>query len=161
MKTALKLLKNPTSLIGILLLLAYAGVALFAPLIAPVPKNSRDAYMIPRDGFKNTPALPSEKHILGTTEGQYDIFYGIVWGTRIALFVGVFITAVTVVIGLLVGVLSAFYGGWLDDVEMSPCAIRLASRDDAGSINDIQNHYVVHSTATFLTEPLTLAQKTD
>lgn len=42
---------------------------------------------------------------------------------------------------------------------MSACSIRLANRDEAGVINDIQNHYVVHSTATFLTEPLTLEQR--
>ena len=42
---------------------------------------------------------------------------------------------------------------------MSACSLRLATRDDAGTINDIQNHYVVHSTATFLTEPLTLDQR--
>jgi len=42
---------------------------------------------------------------------------------------------------------------------MSACTIRTATRDDAEAINDIQNHYVVHSTATFLTEPLTLAQR--
>jgi phosphinothricin acetyltransferase len=42
---------------------------------------------------------------------------------------------------------------------MSACAIRSATRDDARAINDIQNHYVVHSTATFLTEPLTLEQR--
>ena len=39
------------------------------------------------------------------------------------------------------------------------CAIRLASRDDASAINDIQNYYVVNSTATFLTEPITLEQR--
>ncbi len=42
---------------------------------------------------------------------------------------------------------------------MSACSIRIAIRDDAGVINDIQNHYVVSSTATFLTEPLTLEQR--
>jgi phosphinothricin acetyltransferase len=42
---------------------------------------------------------------------------------------------------------------------MSACSLRHATRDDAGTINDIQNHYVVHSTATFLTEPLTLEQR--
>lgn len=42
---------------------------------------------------------------------------------------------------------------------MAACAIRTAMRDDAAAINDIQNHYVVNSTATFLTEPLTLAQR--
>jgi len=40
-----------------------------------------------------------------------------------------------------------------------PCLIRPASPPDAEAINDIQNHYVVHSTATFLTEPFTLAQR--
>ncbi len=42
---------------------------------------------------------------------------------------------------------------------MSACSIRLATRADAEAINGIQNHYVVHSTATFLTEPLTLEQR--
>lgn len=42
---------------------------------------------------------------------------------------------------------------------MSTCSIRLADRGDAGAINAIQNYYVVHSTATFLTEPLTLEQR--
>jgi phosphinothricin acetyltransferase len=42
---------------------------------------------------------------------------------------------------------------------MSACLIRPAMRADAEAINAIQNHYVVHSTATFLTEPLTLAQR--
>ena len=42
---------------------------------------------------------------------------------------------------------------------MSALSIRLATRADAEDINSIQNHYVVHSTATFLTEPLTLEQR--
>jgi L-amino acid N-acyltransferase YncA len=40
------------------------------------------------------------------------------------------------------------------------CEIRLAARTDAAAINDIQNYYVVNSTATFLTEPVALAQRT-
>lgn len=39
---------------------------------------------------------------------------------------------------------------------MTVCSIRIAVRDDAAAINEIQNYYVVNSTATFLTEPLTL-----
>ncbi len=42
---------------------------------------------------------------------------------------------------------------------MSACLIRLAAPDDAGIINDIQNHYVLTSTATFHTEPLTLEER--
>jgi len=42
---------------------------------------------------------------------------------------------------------------------MSDCSIRLAAPEDAGIINDIQNHYVLTSTATFHTEPLTLEER--
>lgn len=42
---------------------------------------------------------------------------------------------------------------------MSACSIRLATKAEAEAINSIQNHYVVHSTATFLTEPLTLEER--
>jgi len=43
--------------------------------------------------------------------------------------------------------------------HVNACSIRLAVRGDAGIINDIQNHYVVGSTATFHTEPLTLDER--
>ncbi len=65
-------------------------------------------------------------HLLGTAGGQFDIFYGVVWGTRIALFVGVFITAITLVIGLFIGVISSYYAGWLDDLLMRMTEIFLA-----------------------------------
>jgi peptide/nickel transport system permease protein len=74
--------------------------------------------MIPRDGFATEPELPSDEHPMGTTEGQYDIFYGVVWGTRTAFRVGVVITAITLVIGMAVGSFAAFYGGWFDELLM-------------------------------------------
>jgi peptide/nickel transport system permease protein len=71
--------------------------------------------MIPRDGFGSEPQPPSEEHIMGTTEGQFDIFYGVVWGARTAFRIGVVITVVTLGIGLLIGAISAFYGGFVDE----------------------------------------------
>jgi L-amino acid N-acyltransferase YncA len=44
-------------------------------------------------------------------------------------------------------------------VSVAAVSIRLAAQGDAEAINAIQNHYVVHSTAIFLTEPLTLEQR--
>jgi len=118
MKVLVRLLKNPTSLTGIVLLIAFVVMAAGAPLFAPPPPNSRDPYMIPRDGFSTTPAAPSPAHPLGTTEGQYDIYYGIFWGTRTAFRIGVVITIFTAVIGLFVGSISGFFGGWLDELLM-------------------------------------------
>jgi peptide/nickel transport system permease protein len=113
-----KLTQNPIALIGIVLLSFYALVAIFAPQIAPTPENARDEYMIPFKGFSPVPEPPSEEHILGTTEGQYDIFYGVVWGTRTAFRIGVVITLMTTIIGLVIGSISGFYGGWIDEVLM-------------------------------------------
>lgn len=44
-------------------------------------------------------------------------------------------------------------------MSVAALSIRLAAHGDVEAINSIQNHYVVNSTATFLTEPLTLAQR--
>ncbi|MDY6877124.1 MAG: ABC transporter permease [Chloroflexota bacterium] len=118
MKIIKKLLIAPTSLAGILLLLAFAVIAVAAPWIAPPPEGGRDSYMIPRDGFSSTPQSPNDEHPFGTTEGQYDIYYGVIWGTRTAFRVGVVITISTTIIGLLVGSVSAYYGGWLDEMLM-------------------------------------------
>jgi peptide/nickel transport system permease protein len=113
-----KLLRNPISVIGIILLFAFIMIAILAPVIAPPPENSRDNFMIPHDGFSIQPNPPDEEHLLGTTEGQYDILYGVVWGTRTAFRVGVVITLVTTLIGLIVGSLAGFYGGWFDELLM-------------------------------------------
>jgi peptide/nickel transport system permease protein len=113
-----KLLKNPTSLAGIIILIAYLIIAIGAPWFAPVPERSRNEYMIPRDGFSSTPQPPSEEHRFGTTEGQYDIYYGVIWGTRTAFRIGVVITFITTTIGIIVGSISGFYGGWIDELLM-------------------------------------------
>ncbi|MGQ9600963.1 MAG: ABC transporter permease, partial [Anaerolineae bacterium] len=126
MKTVQRLLKNPTSLAGIILLVIYVVLAIGAPRFAPPPPRSRDPYMIPRDGFATEPRPPDKEHPMGTTEGQYDIYYGVIWGTRTAFRVGVAITVFTTIIGLLIGSISAYYGGWIDEILMRITEIFMA-----------------------------------
>ena len=57
-------------------------------------------------------------HLLGTAQGQYDIFYGIVWGTRTAFKTGFIVVVATVLIGVVLGSVAAYYGGAVDDVIM-------------------------------------------
>lgn len=116
MKTFRKLVKNPISLTGLILVLLFIAIAIAAPWIAP-PKYS-DHYRIPRDGYSATPRPPDEKHPLGTTEGQYDILYGVVWGTRTAFRIGLIVTGLIVLIGITIGSVSAYYGGIIDEVVM-------------------------------------------
>lgn len=133
------LLKTPASIVGFTLIVFFVIIAVFAPVFAP-PKPTGDPYQIPRDGFtsdprppgtewkRNTPPLPfwwkaltgKDKwvHLMGTAEGQYDIYYGIVWGTRTAFKTGLVVTIVTVIIGILIGSISAYFGGLVDNIIM-------------------------------------------
>ena len=109
-----RMLKNPVSLVGILLVLMFVAIAILAPVLAP-PVRPEEPYRIPRDGYLAEPKPPSAEHPFGTTEGQYDIYYGVIWGTRTAFRVGVLITIATIIIGLVVGTTSGYFGGWVDE----------------------------------------------
>lgn len=119
------LLKNPVSVLGTILVILFALVALFAPLIAPASIPS-EPYQIPRDGFSAEPQPPRTGDPFGTTQGQYNIFYGVVWGTRTAFKIGLTVTSLTFLIGGLVGSVSAYLGGWADEVIQRIVEIFLA-----------------------------------
>jgi peptide/nickel transport system permease protein len=72
------------------------------------------------------PEPPSSVHPFGTSQGQYDLFYGVVWGARTAFRIGLIVTALTVAFGGLVGAISAFLGGWADEVIQRVVEIVLA-----------------------------------
>ena len=57
-------------------------------------------------------------HLWGTASGQWDIYYGVIWGTRTAFQTGLMITAIVLVIGVLLGSISAYYGGLVDNIIM-------------------------------------------
>ncbi|MEL4376711.1 ABC transporter permease [Brucella cytisi] len=118
MKLLRYLLRNPVSLIGVLILLAFVLVAIFAPVLAPPQEFQMSVYDTPRAGFLATPQPPSAEAIFGTTEGQYDIYYAVIWGTRTAFKIGLGVVAISVLIGTLIGSLAAYYGGTVDEVLM-------------------------------------------
>lgn len=143
---ARNILKNPLSLIGIGLIVFFIIISLTAPWIAP-PYAARDPYKIPRDGYgpvpkepgtvwkSNPPPLPGwlkilgyEQwiHFFGTASGQWDIFYGVIWGARSALKVGVIIEGLTLLFGILVGSISGFYSGRIDTILMRITEIFMA-----------------------------------
>ncbi|NLM68560.1 MAG: ABC transporter permease [Firmicutes bacterium] len=119
-----KLIRNPISLIGLIILLGFILVAILAPVIAPLPEDvlarnpNADPYRIPRYGFASTPTPPSKEHPMGLTEGQLDIFYGIVWGTRTAFKVGLTVISISCLIGIIIGSVSAYIGGKFDEIVM-------------------------------------------
>ena len=128
--TTRKLLKqlftNPLSLTGIILIVFFVVIAIFAPVLAPPAPRARDPYDMPRLGYSAEPQPPSQEAIFGTAEGQYDIYYGVVWGTRTAFKAGLIVTAATLFIGLSLGTLAGYYGGPLDEVLMRIVEIFMA-----------------------------------
>lgn len=133
------LLKTPASISGTVLIVFFILLAIAAPVLAP-PANPNDPYKIPRDGFKaepkpmgtewkvRPPDLPfwwkavtgKDKwvHIFGTAQGQFDIYYGVIWGTRTAFRTGLIVVISTLILGIVVGAVSAYYGGWVDNLLM-------------------------------------------
>jgi peptide/nickel transport system permease protein len=109
--------ESPLSLIGTSIILFFILLAVLAPYIAP-PRPGRDPFEIPRFGYVPTPSPPSPEHPFGLTEGQYDLFYGCVWGTITAFRVGFLGVSGSLLIGILVGALAGYFGGLLDDILM-------------------------------------------
>jgi peptide/nickel transport system permease protein len=119
------LLRNPVSITGLVIVLGFVLTAILAPVLAPPPIPSQP-FQIPRDGFQAEPVPPSAKHPFGTTQGQYDIYYGVVWGTRTAFEIGMIVTGLTVLIGGTVGAVSAYVGGGMDELIQRMVEIVLA-----------------------------------
>jgi peptide/nickel transport system permease protein len=107
-----KMFARPSLVAGSAIVLAFLVVAIAAPIIAPPEGES--PYLIPRDGLSPIPRPPGPDHPLGTMEGQGDVFYGLIWGTRLAFWVGLTITLGRVLIGVPLGLLSGYYGGLVD-----------------------------------------------
>jgi peptide/nickel transport system permease protein len=121
--------RKPMSLLGVGLIGFFFVVAAGAPVLAPPPANSRDPYIIPQSGYSPDPAKPSKEHPFGTTEQQYDLYYGMVWGTRTAFRVAVKVVATSVIVGVLLGGIAGFYGGWVDEAIMRFTDVVLAFPD--------------------------------
>jgi len=121
-----QLRRNPLSIAGLSILLIFMCIAIFAPVIAPAPEGHRNPDQIPRDGYSPTPQPPSEEHIFGTTQGQYDIYYGVIWGTRSAFKVGLIVISSVLLIGIALGSIAGYFGGVIDEIIMRITDVFLA-----------------------------------
>ena len=103
---------------GGLLVLAWVGVAVFAPLIAPYNPTDIDLSAILQP--------MSVAHLLGTDNLGRDMLSRIIYGTRVDLTMGLIGVAAPLVIGILIGVVSGFYGGVVDALLMRLFDITIA-----------------------------------
>lgn len=101
-------------LAGALLVLLFVVLAVFAPLIAPYGFNDAAAH---GQAFQTLQA-PSGSHWFGTTVGGEDVFSRVVYGARTALEVIVLAVALSMVIGVPIGLVSGYFGGWFDRIAV-------------------------------------------
>ena len=109
-------LANPTTVVGLLLIVGMLAVAVLAPVLTE--ENTPDPYQMPRDwGALNEPP-GTDGHLLGTTNTGGDVLYGVIWGARTSLRLSLIVVSLTVVVGVAVGSLAGFAGGRIDEVLM-------------------------------------------
>lgn len=111
-----QVLRNKTTLAGLIVIIAMIAMAFLAPLLTT--PNVPDPYQMPRDwaALNQPPGTPG--HVLGTTSDGGDVLYGIIWGSRVSLRLSVIVVSVTVTVGVIVGSLAGFLGGKIDEILM-------------------------------------------
>jgi len=101
--------------IGVVVFIIFVVIAVLAPVIAPYEANE----MI-RDeaGELRRVEPPSSDHWFGTTNRGRDVFSQVILGSRVALIVGGLAALFVTVIGTNIGLISGYYGGWIDSFFM-------------------------------------------
>lgn len=101
--------RNRAAVFGLLLMAAMLLVAVVGPLVFPgSPFKLAGKPLSP----------PGGEFLLGTDTLGRDVAAGIAHGAKVSLLVGLISTLITVVLGIFVGGVSGYYGGWIDDVLM-------------------------------------------
>ncbi len=104
---------NLLAMVGLAMLVFMIIIAVVAPLIVPYPQDSTGK-VHPTARLKP----PTEVHYFGTDNVGRDIFSRTLMGTGLALTVGIVIIFLATTIGVTVGALAGYFGGWVDEVLM-------------------------------------------
>jgi peptide/nickel transport system permease protein len=114
-----QLLHNRVGMLGIIIVAIVVVVAIFAPFLTPHAPNLAEMPM-----RLKPPGTPG--HLLGTDQLGRDILSRIIVGSRISLGVALYAVVVSGVIGIAVGVIAGYYGGWIDTIAMRLVDVQLS-----------------------------------
>jgi peptide/nickel transport system permease protein len=113
-KWLLSLLRNPSGLLGMILVVAVLLVAALAPYLAPHEPTTMNLRA------RNVPPVwiegGSSSHPLGTDQLGRDLLSRVLYGARISVVVGVLGVLISMLIGVTLGLLSGYFGGRIDSV---------------------------------------------
>jgi ABC-type dipeptide/oligopeptide/nickel transport system permease subunit len=107
-----RLVRNRMAMFGLGIILSLVVLALFGPSLAPYGYNEQRLVI---GEVNQSPGWP---HVLGTDDFGRDVFSRILYGARTALSVGVIIVGIDLLVGVSVGALAGYFGGWVDNLFM-------------------------------------------
>jgi len=113
-----RLVTEPRSALGLLLVAGLLAMALAGPMLGSYTADAPD--------FLATLAPPSAAHLLGTDDLGRDVLARIVFGARVSLLVGLASVGGALLVGLPLGLVAGFVGGWTDSVLMRCMDVLLA-----------------------------------
>ena len=102
--------RNLLLFLGAAIVLFFIIVAIFAPFIATYDPSATN--------LKGIFLPPSSKHFFGTDDIGRDVFSRVVYGSRVSLFVGFIAVGISLIIGVILGLASGYYGGKVDSIIM-------------------------------------------
>ena len=105
-----RLQKNKVAVVCLFVIIVILLIAFLAPLIAPYHYDFQD--------YSKVFAKPSSENILGCDILGRDLLSRIIYGARQSIMLGVVATAIAAVLGIVIGAISGFYGGWTDIIIM-------------------------------------------
>ena len=101
---------SPTAMLGLIIVLAWVVIAIFAPFLTAHTPLEQD--------YTNINKGPSAEHFLGTDSLGRDVWSRVAYGARTILSLGPFSVFVAFLVGLALGLPAGYYGGWLDESIM-------------------------------------------
>lgn len=113
--------RNPAALIGALIVVSVVIAAIFAPWLAPSPESAGSFV-----DFRNRHMAPSWDNVMGTDNVGRDIFSRVLFGYRVSLGLVVGVLGVAVPLGVVLGLVAGYFGGWTETIVMRFTDIMLA-----------------------------------
>ncbi len=110
--------KSKLTLVGLAIVLGLVFIALTAPLLAPYDPEKMD--------LASRLQAPSASHWMGTDELGRDILSRVLYGTGLALKIMIIVLLLDLPLGVLLGIVAGYFGGWIDEVIMRLADIFMA-----------------------------------
>ena len=112
---------NPLSVLGLVIVVVIVLLAAFADFVTPFPDH-----VGPIGDFAAMSAPPASPYVLGTDAMGRDLFTRIIYGYRLSLIMAVVVLAIATPVGVIVGLVAGYKGGWTDYILMRITDVFLA-----------------------------------